>query len=141
MILSCRLGKLIQLMDAGPGGNENGHEDNQSMCPQQAASWEHAHPCRTTQRDLIGEIADDLGKRNIRLMLYFASHTLGGLEESSAREYWSIHEQVLSEFGRRYGARVAGYWFDGWYQTLERYPELSLDSASVVNPQGGLSGR
>jgi hypothetical protein len=108
-------------------------------CPAPVASWEHAHPGRTTQRDLIGEIADELGKRNIRLMLYFASHTLGGLQKSSAREYWSIHEQVLSEFGRRYERRVAGYWFDGWYQTLEHYPELSLDALWPVvktgNPQ------
>jgi hypothetical protein len=108
-------------------------------CPAPIASWERAHRGRTTQRDLIGEIADELGKRKIRLMLYFASHTLGGLAKSSAKEYWSIHEQVLSEFGRRYGTRVAGYWFDGWYQTLEQYPELSLDALWPVvktgNPQ------
>jgi hypothetical protein len=108
-------------------------------CPAPIASWERVHPGRTTRRDLIGEIADELGKRNIRLMLYFASHTLGGLGKSTAKEYWSIHEQVLTEFGKRYGSRVAGYWFDGWYQTMERYPELSLDALWPVvkmgNPQ------
>ncbi len=72
-------------------------------------------------------------------MLYFASHTLGGLRNSTAAEYRTIHEQVLSEFGRRYGRRVSGYWFDGWYQTMEQFPELSLDALSSVvktgNPQ------
>jgi hypothetical protein len=108
-------------------------------CPAPIGSWERAHPGMTTRRDLIGEIADELGKRKIRLMLYFASHTLGGLAKSTAKEYWSIHEQVLTEFGKRYGARVAGYWFDGWYQTTERYPELSLDALWPIvktgNPQ------
>ena len=51
--------------------------------------------------------------------------SFGRLGKSSAKEYWSIHEQVLSEFGRRYGARVVGYWFDGWYQTLEHYPGMT----------------
>jgi alpha-L-fucosidase len=130
-------GRMVEETGAGYVIFTVNHAD--PHCPAPIASWERAHPGQTTQRDLIGEIADDLGKRKIRLMLYIASHTLGGLGKSSAKEYWSIHEQVLSEFGRRYGARVAGYWFDGWYQTLERYPELSLDSlrrwVKTGNPQ------
>jgi hypothetical protein len=130
-------GRMVEEMGAGYVIFTVNHAD--PHCPAPIASWERAHPGRTTLRDLIGEIADELGKRKIRLMLYFASHTLGGLEKSSAKEYWSIHEQVLSEFGRRYGSRVAGYWFDGWYQTLEHYPELSLDAlwplVKTGNPQ------
>lgn len=94
-------------------------------CPAPIASWEHYHPGWTTKRDLIGEIADALAKRHIRLVLYIASHTLGGLYKSSAARYLQIHEDVLTEIGRRYGRRIAGYWFDGWYQTMEAYPGIS----------------
>jgi hypothetical protein len=130
-------GRMVEETGAGYVIFTVNHAD--PHCPAPIASWESAHPGRTTQRDLIGEIADEFGKRKVRLMLYFASHTLGGLKKSSAKEYWAIHEQVLSEFGRRYGRRVAGYWFDGWYQTLENYPELSLDAlwplVKTGNPQ------
>lgn len=107
-------------------------------CPAPIASWEHYHPGWTTRRDLIGEIADALAKRHIRLVLYIASHTLGGLYQSTAAQYMRIHEDVLTELGRRYGRRIAGYWFDGWYQTMEAYPGISpeelLPYARVGNP-------
>lgn len=94
-------------------------------CPAPIMSWQHYHPGWTTRRDLIGEIADALGKRHIRLILYIASHTLGGLYKSSAAKYIQIHEDVFSELGKRYGTRIAGYWLDGWYQTMEAYPGIS----------------
>lgn len=107
-------------------------------CPAPIASWEHYHPGWTTKRDLIGEIADALGKRHIRLILYIASHTLGGLYKSTAAEYIQIHKDVLTELGRRYGTRIAGYWLDAWYQTMEAYPDIStkdlLPYVRIGNP-------
>jgi len=41
-------------------------------CPAPIRSWEKYHSGWTTKRDLIGEIADALQARGIRLMLYFA---------------------------------------------------------------------
>lgn len=105
-------------------------------CPAPIKAWERIHPGWTTERDLIGELADALGKRGIRLMLYFASHTLGKLGKVSSDEYWTIHEQVLTEIGHRYGEKIAGYWFDGWYQSLEQYPNLSLERMSKLVRQG-----
>jgi alpha-L-fucosidase-like protein len=98
----------------------------QPHCPAPIVSWERIHPGSTTKRDLLGEIAQALEARNIKLMLYFASHTVGRLRVSTGAEYLRIHKEILQEIGQRYGARVAGYWFDGWYQTLEAYPEIDL---------------
>ena len=97
----------------------------QPHCPAPIESWERIHPGSTTKRDLLGEIADALEARNIRLMLYIASHTVGKLRVATGTEYLRIHKEILQEIGQRYGARVAGYWFDGWYQTLEAYPEIN----------------
>ena len=94
-------------------------------CPAPIETWERIHPGSTTKRDLLGEIADALEARNVKLMLYIASHTVGRLRVSTGTEYLRIHKEVLQEIGQRYGAKVAGYWFDGWYQTLEAYPEIN----------------
>ena len=96
----------------------------QPHCPAPIKSWERIYPGSTTKRDLLGEISQALEARNIKLMLYIASHTVGRLRISTGAEYLRIHKEVLEEIGQRYGARVAGYWFDGWYQTLEAYPEI-----------------
>jgi len=95
-------------------------------CPAPIASWERIHPGSTTRRDLLADIAKALAAREIRLTLYIASHTLGELGDSSDAQYFQIHADVLSEIGERYGNRVAGYWFDGWYQSSEAYPRIDL---------------
>ena len=33
---------------------------------------------------------------------------------------------IVKEFGERYGDKVAGYWFDGFYQCFEKYPDFSF---------------
>ena len=107
-------------------------------CPAPIKAWERIHPGSTTKRDLLSEIAQVLEARKIRLMLYFASHTVGKLRVATGPEYLRIHKEVLQEIGQRYGTRVAGYWFDGWYQTLEAYPEINprdlLPSVRAGNP-------
>lgn len=107
-------------------------------CPAPIKSWERIHPDSTTRRDLLGEIAQALEARDIRLVLYVASHTVGKLHVATGKEYVAIHKDVLQEIGERYGSRVAGYWFDGWYQTLEAYPEIEprdlLPSVRAGNP-------
>jgi hypothetical protein len=87
--------------------------------------WEKYHPGSTTQRDLIMEMADSLNARGIKLMLYFPPHyvtstTTAGLMTAS--------REILTEIGERYGKKVVGYWFDGYYGTFEAHPDLSFDS-------------
>jgi len=93
-------------------------------CPAPIRSWEKYHSGWTTKRDLIGEIADALQARGIRLMLYFASHVLGKMGETDSGTYLRAHQEILTEFGKRYGRKISGYWFDGWYQSLELYPDI-----------------
>jgi Alpha-L-fucosidase len=117
-------------------------------CPAPIQSWEAVHPGWTTRRDLIGDIADALEKRGIRLMLYINSPVLTnfgktgetGLYELtfSEEQFTEIHKNVLSEIGSRYGEKLAGYWFDSWYQSLAAYPDVPIEAiyryCKVGNP-------
>lgn len=70
-------------------------------------------PGRTSQRDLLMEIADELAKYNVRMMLYY--HL--GVSDS---QWWKATEgnflenwcAIVSEVGQRYGSKLAGWWFD-----------------------------
>ena len=117
-------------------------------CPAPIQSWEAIHPGSTTRRDLIGDIADALEKRGIRLLLYINSPVLTmlgqigttGLYEltCSEEQFTEIHKNVLSEIGSRYRDKLAGYWFDSWYQSLAAYPDVPIEaiyrSCKVGNP-------
>jgi len=80
-------------------------------------------PGRTCQRDLIGDMADALQKRGIKLILYY-HHGVGDYEWSKASgfyqkdksQFFENERDILTEIGLRYGKKVAGYWFD------DRYP-------------------
>jgi hypothetical protein len=89
-----------------------------------------------------------LEKRGIRLLLYINSPVLtklghigtAGLYEltCSEAEFTEIHKNVLSEIGLRYGGKLAGYWFDSWYQSLAAYPDVPIETifrcCKVGNP-------
>jgi hypothetical protein len=80
-------------------------------------------PGRTSQRDLIGEMADALAKRHIRLMLYYH---LGHDHSPGNGSWWSKNWDsaydkslflnnwcsILTEVGERYKVRLAGWMFD-----------------------------
>jgi alpha-L-fucosidase len=107
-------------------------------CPAPIQSWEAIHPEWTTRRDLIGDIADVLEKRGIRFLLYINSPVLtklgdigtNGLYEltCSEEQFTEIHKNVLSEIGSRYRDKLAGYWFDSWYQSLAAYPDVPIEA-------------
>jgi len=44
--------------------------------------------------------------------------------ETDSGTYLRAHHEILTEFGTRYGRKISGYWFDGWYQSLEQYPDI-----------------
>lgn len=102
------------------------HADPHFPAPLQ--SWEEIHPGWTTQRDLVAELADKLNAQDIKLMLYFATHVYGKFEEVDSPEFFKINHKLISEVGARYGEKVAGYWFDGWYQCYERHPHFPFES-------------
>jgi hypothetical protein len=108
-------------------------------CAAPIHAWEAIHPGWTTRRDLIGEIADALKQHGIRLLLYINSPIMTKLGEDirqtglyqltySEEQFVEIHKQILNEIGSRYGQRLAGYWFDSWYQSLAAYPDVPIES-------------
>ena len=118
-------------------------------CPAPIQSWEAIHRGCTTRRDLIGDIADVLEKRGIRLFLYINSPVLtrlGGIGATglyeltcSEEQFTEIHKNVLTEIGLRYRDKLAGYWFDSWYQSLAAYPDVPIEAiyryCKVGNPE------
>ena len=117
-------------------------------CPAPILSWEAIHPGSTTRRDLLGDIADALAKRGIRFLLYINSPVLTMLGNigttgqyeltCSEEQFTEIHKNVLSEIGSRYREKLAGYWFDSWYQSLAAYPDVPIEAiyhyCKVGNP-------
>jgi S1-C subfamily serine protease len=80
---------------------------------------DHVLPGRTAARDLIGELADALGKKGIRLILYY--HEGHPDAEWWKRNWVSTDDKdkfcnnlcaILNEVGLRYGPRLAGWMFD-----------------------------
>jgi hypothetical protein len=118
-------------------------------CAAPIQSWEAIHPGWTTRRDLLGDLADALEARNIRFLLYINSPILTKLGNIgptglyqltfSEEQFAEIHRDVLGEIGARYGKRLAGYWFDSWYQSLAAYPDVPIDAVyracKVGNPK------
>jgi hypothetical protein len=78
---------------------------------------------RTSKRDLIGEMADALAKRDIRLILYYhlghdqtpengswwSKNWVSSSDKSLFIENWC---SILTEVGQRYGDRLTGWMFD-----------------------------
>ncbi len=119
-----------------------------STCPAPIRTWEQYHPGLTTERDLLGEIAEKLDRHGVRFIIYLNSPRFGtrptiGKDEAiqgvDARQYVNMHREVLTEIGQRYGRRLAGYWFDSWYQGFERFPDVRQDlvfhACKEGNPQ------
>jgi hypothetical protein len=80
-------------------------------------------PGRTSRRDLIGEMAEALHKRNIRLILYYhLGHDTNAANGSWWSKNWVSPDDkalflnnwcsVIGEVGMRYGDRLAGWMFD-----------------------------
>jgi hypothetical protein len=106
-------------------------------CPAPIASWEEFHPGWTTRRDLIGDMADALNKRGIRLLLFITPHILAGLktvgttqvfqQRMRLEEFVDIQYTVLSEIGARYGKKLAGYFLCCWNEMIEAYPDIPFE--------------
>ena len=109
-------------------------------CPAPIKSWEAAHPGWTTERDLLGDMADALGKKDIKLICYIASHIIMRGDNIPEEESVEIHAKVLAEMGERYGEKLAGYWFDGWDIIPQDFPSARIsfkgffDAAKTGNP-------
>ena len=103
-------------------------------------------PGRTSRRDLVGDLADALNRRGIRLLLYYhlgASSDPQWLEatgfwETDATRFFNNWRNIVSEVGRRYGSKLAGWWFDdgaiSYYYRSAPWQQLT-EAARAGNPQ------
>ena len=78
-------------------------------------------PGHTSQRDLVGDLADALANRNIKLMLYYHE---GHPDKDWWPKNWDYTDtdkkvkfvnnlcEVMTEVGHRYGPKIAGWFLD-----------------------------
>lgn len=121
-----RFADMVQETGAGYVIFTIGHAEQ--YCPAPLQTWEKLHPGRTTQRDLIGELANALHAKDARFICYL--HSLGtahfGYVDNEV--FFRDLTAVLTEMGNRYQEKLAGYWFDCWYQIFEGYPEIPFET-------------
>lgn len=88
---------------------------------------------RTTKRDLLGEIADELSERGIKLIFYYhygydCYHSkdpewmkaVGGYESDKSKLYGNI-ENIIAEIGSKYGKKLNGWFFDGGHRYYDAH--------------------
>jgi hypothetical protein len=96
-------------------------------------------PSRCSKRDLVADFADPLRKRDIKLMVYLPSGAPGEDKQACLALEWMNGpypnknfqhkwELVIAEWSRRWGDKVAGWWFDGCY-----YPNSMYRSTEAPN--------
>jgi hypothetical protein len=100
---------------------------------------------RTTKRDLLGEMADALHERGIKLIFYYhygydCNHSIdadwmkaSGGYKADKTELYQNWMAIVSEIGERYGDKLNGWWFDGG----QRYYNCHFDNSAA--DQGMLS--
>ena len=103
-------------------------------------------PGRTSRRDLIADLLGALGKRNVRLVLYYHLGPIEDPEWARATGLWETDsgrlfdnwQAIVGEVGERYGERLAGWWFDdGIYNYYYRSPDwAALDRAAKRGSPG-----
>ncbi len=96
---------------------------------------------RTTKRDLLGEMAERLHEKGVRLIFYYhygyeCYHSqdtdwlkaAGGYEPDKTKLFTNVMG-ILSEMGARYGDKLDGWWFDGG----ARYLNCHFDGSSAAD--------
>lgn len=137
-----RFANMVEETGAGYVMFTIGHAE--SYCPAPIQSWEKLHPGKTTDRDLIREIAAALSKKGVRLICYINGPLGFGLnvkQPSTQQQRESFTEQfqsILNEMGNRYGPDIAGYWFDSWYQIFEEFPDVPFERFFRAAKSGNL---
>ncbi|MBI5835205.1 MAG: alpha-L-fucosidase [Armatimonadetes bacterium] len=114
--------------------------------PAPLAALDKALPGRTSRRDLVADLADALGRRGIRLMLYYHLGAANDTEWMRACGFWETDTSrlfdtwraIVGEAGTRYGDKLAGWWFDdgstSYYYRSAPWESLAR-AAKAGNPQ------
>jgi hypothetical protein len=115
--------------------------------PAPLAALDRVLPGRTTRRDLVGDLADALGRRGLRLMFYYHLGTSGdeawleasGFREADSARFFATWQAIIGEAGERYRERLAGWWFDDGATTY--YPRNPPWEALARAAKAGFPGR
>jgi hypothetical protein len=99
-------------------------------------------PSKCSHRDLVSDFYEPLHRRDIKLMVYLPSGGPG--QDKIAREalewqngpypnrnFQRKWQQVIAEWSRRWGNKVAGWWFDGCYFPNSMY--RSVDAPNFAS--------
>ncbi|MFR1478810.1 MAG: hypothetical protein ACLSB9_25475 [Hydrogeniiclostridium mannosilyticum] len=113
---------------------------------------------RCAERDLPMELAGALMERGIRLLLYLPCGAPANDEKSrkafdvdkpagafdwiaspTLRDRWA---EIIEEWAQRYGDKVSGWWFDGWFENngmTEDIAQAYAKAAKAGNPEAILA--
>lgn len=91
----------------------------------------------TPTRDLVLDLAKALKRKGIKLIAYIPSH-LGdrwtGTKTKAPYPDWFI-TGFISERSQAWGANIAGWWFDNWFEADESKQKLEAKNAYFVADQ------
>lgn len=93
-------------------------------------------PSKCSHRDLVADFYGTLHRRDIKLMVYLPSGApaqdkaaVAALEWSNGphpnKSFQAKWQQIIEEWSRRWGNRVAGWWFDGCYFPNTMYRSIT----------------
>jgi alpha-L-fucosidase len=93
-------------------------------------------PGRTTERDLIGDLADALGARGLSLMVYY-NHSCNQQDDAEWEKAVGYHDpckdrlaenltNIVTWLGERHGEKLRAWWFDSAYSLDPRGPHNSV---------------
>ena len=99
-------------------------------------AWEKEYPGSTTERDLISEISDSLESRNIKFILYLATHIYAKQDKVDSKEFERLNIELISEIGERYKEKIDGFWFDGFYQSYKSHPDFDFQKFYEICKRG-----
>ena len=116
------------------------------MFPAPIKTLDNVLPGRTTKRDLIAEIAEALGKRNIKLLLYYNFSPNGQVAQKlgadkNPEEWFQYLIDFVCEVSLRYGKSIAGWgYFDSTVSAYEmNMPWEDLYMAAIAgNPDAAV---
>jgi len=108
----------------------------ETYIPAPLEKWEKEYPGHTTKRDLISEISDALKEKNIKFFLYLSTHVYAKYNKVDTKEFERLNYELVSEIGARYKEKIAGYWFDGWYQSYQKHPRFDFKQFYKVSKIG-----
>jgi Alpha-L-fucosidase len=149
-------GLAKQLHDVGAGyyiftiGQNSGYYDSPNAAYDKIVGIQ---PSKCSKRDLIVDLADALSKYNIKLIVYLPSGAPAGDKVAREalqwkngpypnREFQINWQNVIKDWSKRWGKKVAGWWFDGCYWPSTMYRscdppnfESFADAARAGNPE------